>query len=95
MNRAGYTDAVIRKIDHPDPEKLWALVLTQVGKKYRWTRISDWVLRIKRFHDGAKWGCDELFGWAYLETGGHIIHGDHIWHLSPNDWFMVSKELPG
>ena len=90
INREG---AVIRKIEHPNPEGVWAAALTQVGKGYDWLWFVGWLFRSRNWQDLAKWVCAELYGWCERQAGYSNIDGDHNWHLTPNDWRMISKPL--
>ena len=78
----------VRVIPHPDPQGVWAVAWSQLGKAYDWKYIYGWLLR-RNWQDPTKWSCSELIAWA-----AKLFDDEFTSRVSPRDIYLISKELP-
>lgn len=85
-----HKDVVLRKIEHPNPEKVWDRALSQVGKRYNWWWMLGYLLHSDKFTSTVRWSCSELVAWA---LGEEIIPKKYLWFVHPQTMFILSKDL--
>jgi hypothetical protein len=85
-------NAVLRKIPHNDPYKVWDIAVSQLGKKYDWSYFLGWLLR-SNIQNPDKWVCQELIVWAADKAGDPILVMDNSHWLTPYHLWLISKEL--
>lgn len=90
---ARHPDARLRKIEHGRPEQVWLHASTRIGKRYDWKWFAGWLVRKRDWQDPEAFTCSELIAWACEQSGEPLFEGDHTWSVTPQQIYMISKEI--
>ena len=69
-----------------DPEIVWALAETQVGKPYDWSWYIGHLLGSRKWQDPHRWTCHELVFWA-------LGYDAEVPRLTPRDLIQISERI--
>lgn len=81
LDRDGAELRIIR--DH-DPDEVWSLALSQVGKPYDWRYTFGWLFH-RDWQDPKSWSCSELISWAT-----ELFPAEFNGRISPRDIYLMS-----
>lgn len=85
-----FPNSIIRRIRCDNPDSVWELALSQVGKGYDWLWVLGWVLRSPKFSRKDKWTCAELVAWSFSKCTGALFVGEYLWWIYPHLIYMIS-----
>ena len=85
-------NAVVRTIEHPNPDGVWIDACSQIGKQYDYQWLLGWLFRRPDWQRTRKWVCSELIAWACERRGRALFRGDHQWWVTPQMIYMVSED---
>jgi uncharacterized protein YycO len=84
---------VLRKIEHPYPEKVWTIASSQIGKGYDWLFLLSYLIR-RDVQDKSKLVCSELIEWSCREAGKNIFPSAvRPIDLSPQSLHLISSDI--
>lgn len=81
-----------RVIKHPDPEGVWDMMSTQLGKGYDWMWLARWLIR-KEWQPNDLWVCSEGIAWASATKGYPLFEGAHYGRITPQDLYDISEAV--
>lgn len=90
---ACHPGAVLRKIDHPNPEGVWFHAQSDIGLLYDWGWLWGWIFRMRNWQHPGRRACSELITGNCIKAGYALFAGDHAWHVSPQLLYMISTPL--
>lgn len=84
-NYETFTKKLRAVVDAPD--HVLVAAMSQIGKKYDWTAITDFVTRKKRnWREDDSWFCSELVAWAFEIARFPILNtAVDMWRITPRD----------
>jgi cell wall-associated NlpC family hydrolase len=84
-----YTEFAIVNIPHPNPQAVFDMARTQLGKPY--DLLGALGVGINRdWQEDDKWFCSEFVAWAFEKTGSSLFRSEAVKRISPQDLW----ELP-
>jgi hypothetical protein len=81
------------EFQHPDPEEMWDVACSQLGKGYDWSWYLGWLFRSTSYQNKSKWTCAEFIVWAAQESGKSPFSIDVLWHVKPYDLRMIATKV--
>lgn len=76
----------------PRPEKAFAFIDEQLGKKYDYRGIFGFIFRTS-WQSKNSWFCSELLSKALEEGGNPLFREDYDSRITPEDLWKVNPEL--
>lgn len=80
----------LRAAHHPNPESVWAIACSQMGKPYDNSYIWGWLLH-RNWQAPDRWACHELIFWSAYQTGFPLLDMRDAGWLTPQHLFLISK----